>query len=74
MPWSMARLDHGEDNEDVVSKHIPLQRGGLSFWKVITLIGDFLAEPLWIALHAAGVVSRIGRPGLKLGEEPGSTA
>jgi hypothetical protein len=45
----------GEDNEDVVRKSIQLQRDSLSFWKVITLIGDFLVEPLWIALRAFSV-------------------
>jgi hypothetical protein len=59
----------GEDNEDVVRKSIQLQRNSLSFWKVITLVGDFLVEPLWIVLRAfsvavalSAVAAMTGRP------------
>ncbi|MHB8969603.1 MAG: hypothetical protein ACYC3X_05700 [Pirellulaceae bacterium] len=59
----------GEENEDVVRKSIQLQRGSLSFWKVITLVGDFLVEPLWIGLRAflvavalSAVAAISGRP------------
>ena len=53
----------GEENEDVVRKSIQLQRDSLSFWKVITLVGDFLVEPLWIGfagVFGSGGVERCG--------------
>lgn len=59
----------GEENADVVRKSIQLQRDSLPFWKVITLVGDFLIEPLWIALRAfsaavalSAVAALTGRP------------
>ncbi|MHB0959948.1 MAG: hypothetical protein ACYC6N_20945 [Pirellulaceae bacterium] len=59
----------GEDNEDVIRKSIQLQRDSLPFWRVIALVGDFLIEPLWIALRAflvavalSAVAAISGRP------------
>jgi hypothetical protein len=58
----------GEDNEDVIRKGIKLQRDTLTFWTVITLIGDFFfaplmlfVRPLMVAVAFAAVAAASGR-------------
>ena len=59
----------GEENEDIVRKAIQLQRNSLRFWRTLALVGDFLVEPLWLALRAfcvavalSSVAAMCGRP------------
>lgn len=59
----------GEENEDIVRKAIQLQRNSLRFWRTLALVGDFLVEPLWLALRAfsiavalSAVAAMCGRP------------
>lgn len=59
----------GEVGDDLIRKAIQTQRDTLPFWTTLALLGDFLAEPLALALRALGVATvfsalaaLVGRP------------
>lgn len=59
----------GEVGDEVVRKAIALQHDTKPFWTVLALLGDFIAEPLGLALRAgivaalfAGIALARGRP------------
>jgi hypothetical protein len=59
----------GEQGDDVIRKAIRLQRDSLTFWTTLALLGDFVVEPLSLALRAvvvavllSGLAALAGRP------------
>src|SRR5947209_15687567 len=60
----------GEVGDDVIRKAIAIQQNTTSFWTVLALFGDFVVEPLSLALRAGtvavlfgGIALLRGRPG-----------
>jgi hypothetical protein len=59
----------GEVGDDVIRKAIRLQRASLAFWTTVALLGDFVVEPLALAVRAivvavvlSSLAALIGRP------------
>ncbi len=70
----------GEVGEDVVRRAIQLQRDTLPFWTTLTLLADFVAEPLFLAARAlavatllSGLAALTGRP-VRFAEALGGSA
>jgi hypothetical protein len=59
----------GEVGDDVIRKAIRLQRASLAFWTTLALLGDFVVEPLSLAVRAivvavvlSSLAALVGRP------------
>jgi hypothetical protein len=59
----------GEVGDDVIRKAIRLQRASLAFWTTLAVLGDFVVEPLALAVRAvvvavvlSGLAALVGRP------------
>lgn len=59
----------GEVGDDVIRKAIQTQHATRPFWSTLIFLGDFLGEPIWLAVRAltaatvlSGVAALTGRP------------
>ena len=53
-------LGIGEIGDDLIRKSIRTQRDTLPFWTVLAMLGDFLVEPVSLAVRALAVATAFG--------------
>lgn len=61
----------GERREDDIRKDIRLQRASRPFWTALALLGDFVVEPLGLALRAILVTTAFASLAALVGRPPG---